>query len=224
MSWTWKRDIFAWGIIVAVLALVALFGPSLPDQVPSHYDFHGNVDDTMQRSNFLFMIVGLTVGIYLMLTFLPFIDPIWSRIKSRYHVLMLLRDITLAFMLVLLLLTLFASHEGRIPPSMMGIALGILFAVLGNYLPKVPRNWFFGIKTPWTLVSDTVWQKSHIVGGWMFTVTGVLTALAAFLGVQWGYVLLPGLIVSSVVAGFVYPYLLYRRLTHEGGDNQNSQL
>jgi uncharacterized membrane protein len=224
MAWTWKREIFAWGIIVAVFVLVVLFGPSLPDQVPSHYDFHGNVDDTMQRSNFLLMIVGLTVGIYLGLTFLPFIDPIWSRIKSRYHVLMLLRDFTLAFMLVLLLLTLFASHEGRIPPAMLGIALGIMFALIGNYLPRLPRNWFFGIKTPWTLVSDIVWQKSHIVGGWMFLITGVLTVLTALLGMGWEYVLLPALIISTVVSGFIYPYLLNRRLQQEGAEDQTGQM
>jgi len=224
MSWTWKRDVFAWGVIVAVLVLVAVFGPSLPDQVPSHYDFHGNVDDTMQRSNFLLMIVGLTAGLYPVLTFLPFIDPIWSRVKSRYGVLMLLRDFILAFMLVLLVLTLFASTEGRISSPVLGIAMGTLFALIGNYLPKLPRNWFFGIKTPWTLVSDLVWQKSHIVGGWLFAMTGALTVLAALLGVQWEYVLLPGLLIAAVVSGFVYPYLLNRRLMQEGADGQTNHM
>jgi uncharacterized membrane protein len=218
MPWKWKRDMFAWLVIVAVLMLAALCGPSLPDQVPSHYDFHGAVDDTMQRSSFLLMIIGLTIGLYLGLTFLPFIDPIWSRAKSRYGVLMLLRDFTLAFILVLMILTLLSSQEGRIPSAMLGVALGIMFTFMGNYLPKVPRNWFFGIKTPWTLISDTVWQRSHIVGGWLFVLAGVLTTLTALMGEQWEYVLLPGLILATIIPGFVYPYFLHRRLMREGSE------
>jgi len=161
------------------------------------------------------MIVGLAVGLYLGLTFVPFIDPFWKRIQPRYHVLMIIRDITLGFVLVMFLLTLFAAPDGRIPANMLGVSLGILFALIGNYLPKIPRNWFFGIRTPWTLVSDTVWQRSHVVGGWMLVVSGVLTALLSLAGVGLHYVLLPTLLITVVVSGFVYPFRLNKRLHKE---------
>jgi uncharacterized membrane protein len=157
------------------------------------------------------------------MTFVPFIDPFWTRIKPRYHVLMLIRDFVLAFMLMLLLLTVFAVRDGRLPLNMLGISLGVLFAFIGNYLPKVPRNWFFGIRTPWTLVSDTVWQRSHLVGGWMLTVSGVLTVLLSLVGIGLQYVLLPLLIVTFVVSGFVYPFLLHRRLQQEGSEQINDK-
>jgi len=223
MPWTLKRDLFAFGVVAAILVVLVLFGPSLPEQVPSHFDLHGNVDDTMQRTNFIWMIIGLSVGLYLVMTFVPFIDPFWTRIKPRYQVLMLIRDFVLAFMLIMLLLTVFAVRDGRLPLNMLGISLGVLFAFIGNYLPKVPRNWFFGIRTPWTLVSDTVWQRSHLVGGWMLTVSGVLTVLPSLVGIGLQYVLLPLLIVTFVVSGFVYPFLLHRRLQQEGSEQINDK-
>ncbi len=223
MPWTLKRDLFAFGVVAAILVVLVLFGPSLPEQVPSHFDLHGNVDDTMQRTNFIWMIIGLSVGLYLVMTFVPFIDPFWTRIKPRYQVLMLIRDFVLAFMLIMLLLTVFAVRDGRLPLNMLGISLGVLFAFIGNYLPKVPRNWFFGIRTPWTLVSDTVWQRSHLVGGWMLTVSGVLTVLLSLVGIGLQYVLLPLLIVTFVVSGFVYPFLLHRRLQQEGSEQINDK-
>jgi uncharacterized membrane protein len=220
MPWNWKRELFAWGVIAAVFTIIALFGGSLPDQVPSHFDLQGNVDNTMQRGNFLIMIAGLAVGLYLVLTFVPFIDPLWARISSRYHILMLLRDFVMGFVLFMLLLTVFAAPGGRVPLNILGMGLGLMFALMGNYLPKVPRNWFFGIRTPWTLTSDIVWQKSHIVGGWMFTTTGVVTAILSLLGVQLMYALLPSLAVSIIISGFVYPYLLNKRLSQESSDRE----
>ncbi len=223
MRWTLKRDLFAFGVVAAILVVGALFGQSLPEQVPSHFDLHGNVDDTMQRTNFIWMIIGLTVGLYIVMTFVPFIDPFRARIESRYAVLMLIRDFVLAFMLVMLFLTVFAARDGHIPLHMLGVGLGVLFAFIGNYLPKVPRNWFFGIRTPWTLVSDTVWQRSHVVGGWMLAVSGVLTVLLSLAGIGLQYVLLPSLVVTVVVSGFVYPFLLHRHLQQEGVEQINDR-
>jgi uncharacterized membrane protein len=216
MFWKLTRGLFALGVVATVIILALACGPSLPGLVPSHFDLQGNVDHYMPRTDFLLIIVGLTIGLYLGLTFVPFIDPFWQRIRPRYHVLMLIRDFTLGFVLVMFLLTLVAAPNGHIPLNMLGVSLGVLFALIGNYLPKIPRNWFFGIRTPWTLVSDTVWQRSHVVGGWMFVVSGVLTALLSLVGVGLQYVLLPSLLITVVISGFVYPFLLHRRLQHDG--------
>ena len=216
MFWKLRRDLFALAVVSAIVVLALAYGPSLPELVPSHFDLQGNIDHYMPRTSFLLLIVGLTVGLYILLTFVPFVDPFWKRIQPRYHVLMLIRDIILGFVLVLFLLTIFAARDGHISENMLGVSLGILFALIGNYLPRVPRNWFFGIRTPWTLASDVVWMKSHIVGGWMFFISGVLTALLSLVGVGLQYVLLPTLLITVVVSGIVYPFLLHRRLQNEG--------
>ena len=224
MSWKLTRDLFALAVVATIVVLALVFGPLLPDPVPSHFDLLGNVDHYMPRANFLLMIVGVAVGLYLGLTFVPFIDPFWKSIQPRYYVLMLIRDFILGFVLVVFLLTVFASRDGHLPLNMLGVSMGVLFALIGNYLPRVPRNWFFGIRTPWTLVSDTVWQRSHVLGGAMFVASGVLTALLSLVGVGLQYVLLPTLLISTIVSGFVYPFLLNRRLQKEGADTTDDRL
>lgn len=216
MSWQLKREWFALCTVAATCLLAIVFGPSLPEQVPTHFDLQGNVDQYTQRGPFLALMVGLSAGLYLLLTFLPFIDPFRRRLESRYAVLMLIRDFVLGFMLTMFVLTIVSRDEGRIPSNMLGVSLGILFALIGNYLPKIPRNWFFGLRTPWTMMSDTVWLRSHLVGGWMLAVGGMLTVVCSLLGVGLQYVLLPVLVATVVIAGYVYPLLLNRRIQREG--------
>ncbi|CAG0980852.1 partial Immunity protein SdpI, partial [Anaerolineae bacterium] len=133
-----------------------------------------------------------------------------------YHVLLLFRDFTMGFLLMMFIMNLIAVHDGRLSTTAMGIGLGILFMLIGNYLPKTPRNWFFGIRSPWTMSSDEVWRRSHIFGGWWFVGAGLLIAVLSVAGVSTQY-LLPAILVPTViVTAFVYPYLLFRRLQRSG--------
>jgi uncharacterized membrane protein len=216
MAWKFTRELVPLGILIAVVVLAVVYGPGLPEQVPSHFDVNGYADDTMPRTTFLLMIPGVVVGIYLLLTFIPYIDPLWKKIQPRYNVLLLLRDFIMGFMLVMFVMNLIAVREGRLSATGMGLGLGILFMLIGNYLPKTPRNWFFGIRSPWTMSSDEVWRRSHIVGGWWFVGAGLLIAVLSVAGVSMQY-LLPGVLVPTVIfTALVYPYLLFRRLQRSG--------
>ena len=216
MTWNVKRELVPLAILAAVLALAFVYGPGLPDHVPSHFDANGYPDDTMPRTTFLLVIPGMVAGLYVFLTFIPFIDPLWQKIQPRYHVLLLLRDFTMGFLLMMFIVNLIAVRDGHLSTMAMGIGLGILFMLIGNYLPKTPRNWFFGIRSPWTMSSDEVWRRSHIFGGWWFVGAGLLIAVLSVAGVSTQY-LLPGVLVPTViVTAFVYPYLLFRRLQRTG--------
>ncbi|MBK7259154.1 MAG: SdpI family protein [Ignavibacteriae bacterium] len=228
MTWNIKRELVPLGILIAVAALAFLYGPGLPEQVPSHFDAEGYPDGTMPRTAFLLMISGVVVGLYVVLTFIPFIDPLWKKIQPRYNVLLLFRDLTMGFMLMMFVMNLIAVRDGRLSTMATGLGLGILFMLIGNYLPKVPRNWFFGIRSPWTMSSDEVWRRSHIVGGWCFVGAGLLIAVLSVAGVATRY-LLPAILAPTVIfTAFVYPYLLFRRMqrtgrTDEPGDPEQLQ-
>ncbi|MCC6397412.1 MAG: SdpI family protein [Bacteroidetes bacterium] len=216
MTWNVKREIVPLGMLIAMVVLALVFGPDLPERVPSHFDVEGMPDDTMSRTMFLFGIPAGVALLYLLLTFLPTIDPLWKRIKPRYPVLLLLRDFVVGFLLMMYIITIIAVKEGRLSLVAMGVGLGILFALIGNYLPKVPRNWFFGIRTPWTLASEEVWKKTHVVGGWMFVASGILTAILSFAGYPLHIVVACTLVPTIVITGFVYPFFLFRKLqAHE---------
>ena len=216
MIWNVKRELVPLGILIAVVVLAFIYGPGLPDQVPSHFDANGYPDDTMPRTVFLVLIPGIVAGLYLFLTFIPFVDPLWKKIQPRYNVLLLLRDFTMGFMLMMFVMNLIAVREGRLAATQTNFVNDRRLDVTGNYLPKTPRNWFFGIRSPWTMSSDEVWRRSHIVGGWWFVGAGLLIAVLSIAGVSTQYLLPAVLIPTVIVTAFVYPYLLFRRLQRTG--------
>jgi len=89
--------------------------------------------------------------------------------------------------------------------------IGLLFIVLGNYLGKIKMNWFMGIRTPWTMSSENVWNKTHRFGGKMFILAGLLMIAQIFLPLNFR---LPVFIFSIAVILFGtvgYSYLVYLR-------------
>jgi uncharacterized membrane protein len=216
MVWKLKRDLFPLGIIVLVCVLSIIFYAGLPESVPSHFNAEGAPDRFLPKLEFMIIIVGAILGMYLLLTFLPFIDPLWKKIQSKYHILLIFRDVALVLLLYLYVLNIVAAKEGHLRVDLLGVGLGFLFVLLGNYLPKLPRNWFFGIRVPWTLSSEIVWKKTHIVGGWLFVTAGLVMAILSLLKVNPPVVFLITLVPTVVIVGFLYPFLLFRRLQKEG--------
>ena len=95
--------------------------------------------------------------------------------------------------------------------SILAVLLGIIFFIIGNYMPQIRSNYTFGIKTPWTLESPAVWKKTHAMGGIIFCVCGVLTIAAGIFAVSWAmYVMLAVILLGSLWL-YVYSWLLYRK-------------
>jgi uncharacterized membrane protein len=126
------------------------------------------------------------------------------------------RDIILLFMVFIFTVTLFSARTGRLNTNLFGIGFGLLFILLGNYMPRLPRNFFFGIRTPWALASEVVWRKTHIVAGWLFVTGGAMIILLSLFGLPTHIVLLAVLFPVVLVSAFLYPYFLYRKLQREG--------
>ena len=93
----------------------------------------------------------------------------------------------------------------------MPLGFGLLFIFLGNYITRVEPNWFVGIRTPWTLSSDTVWRKTHRTGGWLMVLGGLVIAACAFLP-QGAFLplFIPAIVVIAVVP-IVQSYVLWKR-------------
>jgi uncharacterized membrane protein len=91
------------------------------------------------------------------------------------------------------------------------LLVGGLFVAIGSVLGRVRSNFFFGIRTPWTLTSERSWEKTHRLGGWLFVAEGVLVAAGALLrpGELW-VTLLVGSIVAMLVVLTVYSYVVWR--------------
>ena len=97
-----------------------------------------------------------------------------------------------------------------IEPFIFG-GIGVLFILIGNYLGKIRQNYFIGIKTPWTLNNEEVWNKTQRVGGWSFVISGLIIFAEVFLKWQ----VLPVMIFAVVFASLtpvIYSYVIYRKI------------
>ena len=208
-------------LIASMVAFALAVYGRLPAQIPTHFDLAGNPDDWTDLFPGAFLLPAMTAGVYVLLFALRRIDPRrahYERFEETYWVI-----------LNVIALVMAAFHELSLGlalgwPIDMGravtITVGLLFAGLGNYLPRIRSNWWIGIRTPWTLDNETVWRETHRVGGWTFVAAG-LALVAAGLFVPAGpRAWVTGIALAVGVAiPFVYSYLAYRRVGSSEGKN-----
>ncbi len=209
-----KREMFAISMLVIGAIVGIYYYPILPDIVPSHFNLQGKADGWMAKPDFFITMGVVFLSVYLLLTFLPFIDPLKSKVVEKFRVVLLLRDVLLAFFLAIFIFSLQAARQGAMHFQFIGIAVGLLIFLLGNYMPKIPQNWFLGIRTPWTISSETVWKKTHILGGWLFSISGLLFMASGFFKID-RLIPLVG-VLSAALISVAYSFYLYKTL---GGGN-----
>jgi uncharacterized membrane protein len=219
MKWNFKRDLLPIGVIIVFIIISYYFYTILPEQVASHFNGDGVADGYSSKTSLILFGIGESLFLYLLLTFIPFIDPFWKKIEGKYSLFLIFRDIALVFSLFIYVVILFSAKKGALEKDAFGIGFGMLFILLGNYLPKLPRNFFFGIRVPWTLSSDVVWKKTHIVGGWLFVAAGIIIIILCLLKVSLDIALLTTLLPVVLFSAIVYPLYLYKRIEKDAALN-----
>lgn len=213
MKFTFKKEIIPLFLIVISVALGFYFYSVFPEQVPMHWNVYGQVDS--YGSRFAGAIIGpaMLVGMYLLFLIIPLIDPKkekYGQFAKTYYF------IRLALMLVMLGIFLIASLAGlgwnvRIE-IWIPVLIGLLFILMGNYLGKIKPNWFIGIRTPWTLESPEVWNKTHRLGGKLFMLLGLWLLLAPLMNGKLVFIGMIILMLLLVLITTIYSYLLFRKI------------
>ncbi len=103
-----------------------------------------------------------------------------------------------------------------LPTTVFLLALGVLLVVLGNLMGKFRKNFFIGVRTPWTLASDEVWLRTHRLAGWMLTAAGVLVIACSFF--SFGVMAILPIVLIAAFAPIVYSYVIYRQIEGFGSD------
>jgi uncharacterized membrane protein len=202
--------------VVLSFALAAALYSRLPQTVPVHWDAHGRPNGFMSKPLGVFILPIVTLGTYLLLTVLPRISPRGYDIDRFARVFEVLKVAITAFMFLTTALALLAAAGAPVPIArVVPAAVGLLLAVLGNFMGKVTRNFFVGIRTPWTLASDEVWLRTHRLGGKTMVLGGVALLVSALAGGGFIVVGVAAVLVAAAVP-IVYSYVLYRRLELRG--------
>ena len=201
-------------IVLIVLAVIAgaVLWEQLPDQMASHWNIYDQVDGYVSKFWGVFLMPLITIGILALFLVIPNIDPLKANIAKFRESFNLFIVLLVAFMLYVHGLTL-AWNLGYQNYKMSAIMLpfmGFLFIAIGYMLKKAKRNFFIGIRTPWTLSSDSVWDKTHQLGSTLFMISGALAIVGGFFGgmIAFWTTFIP--LIGSSLFLMIYSYILYR--------------
>lgn len=201
-------------VTAAIAASLAAFA-RLPERVPVHWDAAGNVDRYGSRLEGTLMLPAAILLLAILIPVLPRIDPRranYEKFRPTYHLVM---NATLTMMLAIHLAALGSALGFDVPlERLVPVGVGILFLVLGNALPRARPNWMFGIRTPWTLSNDRVWERTHRVGGYLMFAAGLAVLLSALLPAgRAATLVLVASVVVVTLGSVVYSYVAWRQET-----------
>jgi uncharacterized membrane protein len=202
------------GYIIAGLALIVsiwAYG-QLPPTVATHWNLRGTPDGYSSRLMAVLIMPIVTVVLTTLFNVLPRFDPRRENYAKFMGTYWLIVNAVMLFLLAThgVVIAHGLGYSVRVD-RIMPLGVGLLFIVLGNYLTRVEPNWFIGIRTPWTLSSDTVWRKTHRTGGALMVLGGLALAIGAFLP---GPGFLVMFIITAIVAGVipvVMSFILWKR-------------
>lgn len=197
-------------IITSILILIIfniLFYDKMPAELPTHWNFHGEVDKYSSRFDAMVLTPGVLVIMNAVLLFMLDNDP---RNKKQNNFVMIISKLTMpAIMLLSYTMTIMAGLGRELNVSVIiPVFVGLLLIAIGNYLPKIKRNYTMGIKLPWTLNSDENWRRTHRLGGICIVIIGLSLILSVFLKSE--IVFLVPLILGGIIPA-IYSYYLYTK-------------
>lgn len=198
-------------VAVAAIASVAVFS-QLPDRIPDHNWGTGKPVGSSSRAVGAFTFPFILLLLTLLMQWLPRIDPRranYSKFVGTFNAIF----ISIMLFLLLMHFALLAAALGY-PVKFerwVPVGIGLLFIVLGNLMPRARPNWFIGVRTPWTLSSDRVWEKTHRLAGYVLVAAGLVVVVIGMTGARVTQFLIGLVVCVATLSLVVYSYVEWRR-------------
>jgi uncharacterized membrane protein len=214
-----KREWLQILILAAPFCVAAALWNKLPDPMPSHWGINGQVDGYASKPVAALLLPCINLAFTALMMVLPRIDPKFARydeetkasLRRTFAAMRLAVTLYLSFLALVVVVT--PLYPAIRIPTVIGSGAGLLLMVLGNLMTKLRPNWFFGIRTRWTLESRDIWIKTHRLGGRLMMAGGVCILIFGLLLPMKLFVicvLLPAIVVMSIVP-IVYSYIIWNR-------------
>jgi len=208
---SWRLEAPQIALIALMFAAAALAWPVAPDRIPVHWNASGGIDRYGGKVEGLLLMPLLACGIYLLMRYLPNLDPGRANYARFGGVYATIRISVLALMAAIQGVTLFTVLRRPVDMSLIvPVLVGSLFVVIGGVMGKIRPNWFVGIRTPWTLTSKMAWVRTHRLGGWLFVAQGLCFIASGVVGLPAFHLVVIGSMFAVIVVLFVYSYLVWR--------------
>lgn len=209
------------GLTILAWAVSAWFYPSLPQRIPTHWNIHGEVDGYGNKQWAVFLMPLFTVGMLALFAFLPALSPKQFEVdafRSTYLFIMVVVIALFAYIQAIILLATWQEVGGGVKWLDIGRALlggiFVFFALMGNVMGKVRKNFYIGIRVPWTLASDRVWNDTHRLAAWTMVGGGVIGLIIVLTGLP--LALAFGTLMVSVLIPAAYSFFHYKALERRG--------
>jgi uncharacterized membrane protein len=210
----------ALAISIAIIGVSILYSavlyPSLPNPAPSHWDANGKVNGYSDPLFMCLLMPAIMVGLLLLFAALPKLSPGKFKVDSWIRVYNVIMVLVIGLEGALHFVILSATRSSAVmSPRFLFCVLFLFFALIGNFLGKVRRNFWVGVRTPWTLANETVWNIVHRRAGQLWVVTGILGAILSILGMPfwWSF----GLLMVSAFIPVFHSYFVWRRVEEGSG-------
>jgi uncharacterized membrane protein len=205
-----KQEILFWILLTSQFLFLIYFGDKIPSEFPTHWDFNGNPDSYSNKYTFPI----LNTVIYLVLLFIPKVDPRKENYKlfsDSYFKIRFLLTLTFTLIFYGICLRYFGFHFSE--AKLIFISVLSIITILGNYMRSFRPNYFVGIRTPWTLENETVWKKTHELGGKLFFYNGLIgIILCLFLDEKILPFIVFTLVFTASIIPVFYSYIYYRKI------------
>ena len=214
-----KHESLPIALVLAAWLITAYFWPRLPDPMPIHWGVSGRPDDWAPLPWGALVGPLTATGIYVLFLVIPRLDPRRAHVESFARVYDILKTAIVAFMVLITYLSLSAavSQSALLDTRVISAAAGLLFVVLGNYMPKLRSNFFVGVRTPWTLSNEEVWERTHRLSGKIMVLLGLAMMISGWLAPAWQVAVVIGGSLAFAAFAMGYSYWLYRRLGQTEG-------
>ena len=199
-------------IITSLIILIPIFiglilWDKLPEQVPVHWNVNGAVDGYATKTQAVILLPLVLVAFQWICVLVTLLDPKKQNINDKMFTLVLWIIPVISLLCNSMVYATALGHKVNVE-IIMPLFMGVLFVIIGNYMPKCKQSYTLGIKLPWTLEDEENWNKTHRMAGFLWVTGGVVIMATAFLGAFWLFFVV---LIPMVVVPFVYSYCLYKK-------------
>lgn len=207
-----KKELPIIGIVLLPFVYLAIIWNKLPQKVPVHWNIRGEVDRYGEKTEMILIPILLPLLVYLIFLVVPKIDP-KNKVNKMGNKLNSLKFVLTTLMSGLALFLIFsAQRQNFTNPNLIFVFVGLMYLVFGNYFKTIKANYFIGIRTPWTLESETVWKETHRLAGKLWLAGGLLVIISAlFLDDKMN--VLTFFIITGIITlvPAVYSYFIFKK-------------
>jgi len=208
-----KSEIIVLLITVLSLVISLYVYQQLPAKIAAQWNYKGEVDGYMPKAWGLFLMPLVLFFLFLLFLILPRVDPMKANVLKFRKYFDGFIIVLFLFMVAIHLQIILWNFGIEIKPDILfPIGFGTLFFYLGILMQKSKRNWFIGFKTPWTLSSDLVWDKTHKLGGKLLKVCGIISIIGIKTKIYAIFFVLVPIIITLIYLT-IYSYLEYKKET-----------